>query len=225
MNLKGNNAEKFATTLIIFFVLFLAYILICIIFQTMIGSSLESMIKDGMGFAVTAITPVVAILLFSDWKEQHKLMKNEENIEKILIDLHHVDRKIKKFLNTALSLGADTIEFENLIPLKSEIAQCSYDITSIFLQLSIFEFKVDDQEFNNVCSKFLTEISFVLNQCRFGLECYEKTLNINDDDVFDQASLSASKTLLMDSVKTYWDKSKEKIEKISELSGKYTIKP
>lgn len=135
MNLKGNNAEKFATTLIIFFVLFLSYLLICLIFKTMTGTNLESMVKDGMSFAVTGITPVVAILLFNDWREQHKLMKNEANIERILLDLNNVDRKIKKFLNVSLSLRADVIEIENLIPLKSEIDQCSQDINTIFLQL------------------------------------------------------------------------------------------
>lgn len=90
MNMKGNNAEKFATTLIIFFVLFLTYILVCIIFKTMTFTNLESMVKDGMSFAVTGITPVVAILLFSDWSE-HKI----KGTLQLLDDLNDLSFHIK----------------------------------------------------------------------------------------------------------------------------------
>lgn len=87
MNLKGNNAEKLATTLIIFFVLLISYILISFAFAYWSTPSWPSMVKDGMGFAVTGITPVIAILLFNDWREQHNAIRNENisnNVEKTL---------------------------------------------------------------------------------------------------------------------------------------------
>ena len=65
MNLKGNNAEKLATTLIIFFVLLISYILISFLFAHWSTPNWPSVVKDGMGFAVTGITPVIAILLLS----------------------------------------------------------------------------------------------------------------------------------------------------------------
>ncbi len=223
MNLERNNAEKLATTLIIFFILFLTYVLVCIIFKTMTGTNLESMVKDGMSFAVMGITPVVAILLFSDWREQHKLMKNEANIEKILLDLNNLDRKIKRILNVSLSLRADAIVIENLIPLKPEIDQCSQDINTIFLQLRIFDFNVNDQEIMDICTQFLTEIISIITQCKFCLDHYEKTINNSNEADNEKAFLNASKTLLMGSVKTYWDKSSEKFSQIDKLSKKYVI--
>ncbi|WP_312586553.1 hypothetical protein [Acinetobacter sp.] len=73
MNLKGNNAEKIATTLIIFFVMFVAYLLVCLIFNYLTGFNLENSVKDAMSFAATCITPIVAILLFNDWREEHQI--------------------------------------------------------------------------------------------------------------------------------------------------------
>ncbi|QDK98210.1 hypothetical protein FM020_10060 [Acinetobacter tandoii] len=224
MNLKGNNAEKLATTLIIFFVLLISYILISFLFAHWSTPNWPSMVKDGMGFAVTGITPVIAILLFNDWREQHELMKREANLEKILLNFNIVDRRIKKFLNSALSINADVILAENLVPLKSEFDQCSQDITNTFLQLQFFEFKTNDQELNKVCQSFLIEIVSVLTQCKFCVKHFENTTSENETNIeLEQASLNASKTLLLNSVKTYWDSSQKKREQIDKLSKKYII--
>lgn len=95
MNLKGNNAEKLATTLIIFFVLLISYILISFAFAYWSTPSWPSMVKDAMSFAVTGITPVVAILLFSDWREQHTSIKNEQ----ISDEIFNIMNQIRVYLN------------------------------------------------------------------------------------------------------------------------------
>ncbi|WP_336956728.1 hypothetical protein [Acinetobacter johnsonii] len=76
MILKGNNAEKIATTLIIFIILFLIYSLVCAALNKITGSSLDNLVKDGMGFAVSGVAPVVAILLFNDWRNEHIAVDN-----------------------------------------------------------------------------------------------------------------------------------------------------
>ncbi|WP_440608828.1 hypothetical protein [Acinetobacter baumannii] len=75
MLLKGNNAEKIATTLIFFIILLVTYILVNLAFRSITHTTLENMVKDGMSFSATAIAPIIAILLFSDWRVQHLAIK------------------------------------------------------------------------------------------------------------------------------------------------------
>lgn len=99
MHLKGNNAEKIAVTLIIFIVMFIIYLFVCLILNNLTESSLHSVVKDGMGFAVTGVTPIIAILLFNDWREEHNikslfatldLINNKTiEIETIIFDFAH----------------------------------------------------------------------------------------------------------------------------------------
>lgn len=181
-------------------------------------------IKDALTLAAAFLAPLAAFVLFSDWREQHKLIRNESNIEEIILGFNSIDRKIKKILNTSLSIRADTIVLENLVPLKPEILECSEDLNSIFLNLRFFSFKVEDKEFQDFCSRFLIEVAGILAQCRFCLEHYEVVMQSNNDEGHGIAFLEASKTLLLGSCKSYWNVSKEKLDKIYELSEKYTIK-
>lgn len=94
MLLKGNNAEKIATTLIFFIILLATFVLINLAFRSLTHTSLENMVKDGMGFAATSIAPIIAILLFSDWREQHLAVKLETEAEKIVKSLLEINFEI-----------------------------------------------------------------------------------------------------------------------------------
>ncbi|WP_227553826.1 hypothetical protein [Acinetobacter baumannii] len=91
MLLKGNNAEKIATTLIFFMILLVTYILVNLAFRSITHTTLENMVKDGMSFSATAIAPIIAILLFSDWRFQNlrnnKLIAHARNIKNLFFNL------------------------------------------------------------------------------------------------------------------------------------------
>ncbi|WP_079770015.1 hypothetical protein, partial [Acinetobacter baumannii] len=94
MLLKGNNAEKIATTLIFFMILLVTYILVNLAFRSITHTTLENMVKDGMSFSATAIAPIIAILLFSDWRVQHLAIKMETAAEKIVKNLLDINFEI-----------------------------------------------------------------------------------------------------------------------------------
>ncbi|ENX34905.1 hypothetical protein F889_01545 [Acinetobacter colistiniresistens] len=120
MIIRGNNAEKIATILIIFFSLAICFILISLAFSSITHSSIENIVKDGMVFAATCIAPIIAIFLVNDWKAQHysiKLEKDAEDIVKTIINLNSeislLMRKVQKALITAKE-GDDTDTWEEL---------------------------------------------------------------------------------------------------------------
>ena len=91
MKIQGNNAEKIATTLLIFSFLIVFYILIGMAFNSLTHSNIEDLFKDGMTFAATCLAPIVAILLVNEWRIQRLTIKFETDAEKIvksLISLH-----------------------------------------------------------------------------------------------------------------------------------------
>lgn len=112
MLLKGNNAEKIATTFIIFIILLMIYILISLAFRSITHSSVENMVKDGLGFAASCIAPIIAILLFNDWREQHnKQVRNEFALK--------VFNQYEKFAKEVEQAGYILIEIEYLLPEES----------------------------------------------------------------------------------------------------------
>ncbi|RSP90809.1 hypothetical protein EA716_18905 [Acinetobacter baumannii] len=98
MLLKGNNAEKIAISIIIFFVLFASFILISIAFKSMTHSSVEDMVKDGMGFAATGLAPIIAILLFNDWRENHRLVRDELEVNDLYKKIRNDNLTMLKFV-------------------------------------------------------------------------------------------------------------------------------
>ncbi len=68
MLLKEIMLKKIVTTLIFFIILLVTYILVNLAFRSITHTTLENMVKDGMSFSATAIAPIIAILLFSDWR-------------------------------------------------------------------------------------------------------------------------------------------------------------
>lgn len=121
MVFKGNNAEKVASTLIIFIVLFLIFIFISLAFKSVTHSSVENMVKDGMGFSATCIAPIIAVMLFSDWRAQHFQSK----IEKDGLDIYDLILKINLKLfyleRHALKKEISKKKHEELYEINSEL--------------------------------------------------------------------------------------------------------
>lgn len=181
-------------------------------------------IKDALTLGAAFLAPVAAFVLFTDWKEQHRLIKNEVKIEEILLGIDSVDRKIKRFLNTSLNIKADAILLENLVPLKPEIIKCSEDINELFLQLRFFYFQTGDKELQDVCNNLLIKIVSIITQYKMCLDQHEAVMNSSNEEGYGKDFLEASKTLLLGSTKTYWGQSEKIVNRINSLSEKYIIK-
>lgn len=186
-------------------------------------SNAYDVIKDALTLAAAFLAPVAAFVLFTDWKEQHRSIKDEVKIQEILLGVDRVDREIKRFLNKSLNIRADTILLENLVPLTPEIIKCSKDINELFLQLNFFYIQTGDKEFQDVCNNLLIKIVSIITQCKMCLDQYEAVMNSSNEEGYGKDFLEASKTLLLGSTKTYWGQSKEIVNRIHSLSDKYII--
>lgn len=192
MNMKGNNAEKFATTLIIFFVLFLTYVLVCIIFKTMTVTNLESMVKDGMSFAVTGITPVVAILLFSDWREQHVSIKNEQISDEIL----NIMNQIRVYLNLSSKFDDKSI---------------FYSKQSEFFTL-LLDLRVNLQQINthdSISKEYKSNIQKAIKSLTDFWESYAQTVNYDflaeNERKYNDSPNNGSLKFYMDKSNSFYD--------------------
>ncbi|GAA5560689.1 hypothetical protein Asch02_02200 [Acinetobacter schindleri] len=167
MLLKGNNAEKIAISIIIFFVLFVSFVLISIAFKSMTHSSIENMVKDGMGFAATGLTPIIAFLLFIDWRESHVEIRNENvgiEIYKFIIktnnELDNFDL-LFRFENSKVSNPRQVLEKMQLI--KSEILEKALYIRSLESENSKENLKEYASTSNLIIMDMLWFINLLIN--------------------------------------------------------------
>lgn len=131
MNLNGNNAEKIATTIIMFIVMFLAYLLVSLIFNYLSNATLDSVVKDGMEFAATGIAPIVAILLYSDWRHEFVAVNNrnasiaiKDIVEWLINSLHSYTQRIEtsdSFLEYRSTYYKKLIEFKKQVELLQDV--------------------------------------------------------------------------------------------------------
>lgn len=151
MIFKGNNAEKIATTLIIFIVLFSIFIFISLAFKSVTHSSVENMVKDGLGFSATCIAPIIAILLFSDWRAQHFQAKIEKDGLEIYDLILKINLKLFYLERHALKKEISLKKLEELYEINSEI----------FLLLKNLDMKIlsfeHQKEFSSESNKKFTD--------------------------------------------------------------------
>lgn len=182
MLLKGNNAEKIATTLIIFIIMLLAYILINLAFNSITHTSMENMVKDGMSFAATAIAPIIAILLFNGWREQHQAIKMESSAEKMvksLLDINFeidvLDAEVRRDIK-----NLDVLETQKLIfDLKKRLIEHN-------TQLGVtFEGEPKDINFVNQINDLIYEMLNYLNLMNIAISAHEnfnKSIKFNENE-------------------------------------------
>lgn len=57
-------------------------------------------IKDALTLAATFLAPVAAFVLFSDWREQHKLVKLEKDAEQIIHNIYIANKTLLTLFNS-----------------------------------------------------------------------------------------------------------------------------
>ncbi|MGN5723686.1 hypothetical protein ACNQO9_00375 [Acinetobacter calcoaceticus] len=57
-------------------------------------------LKDALTLAATFLAPVAAFVLFSDWREQHKLVKLEKDAEQIIHNIYIANKTILTLFNS-----------------------------------------------------------------------------------------------------------------------------
>lgn len=215
MLLKGNNAEKIATTLIIFIILLATYILINLAFRSITHTTVENMVKDGMGFSATAIAPIIAILLFSDWREQHLAVKMETAAEKIVKNLLDINFEID-ILDAEVRRDFKNINVEVTQKIIFDLRKRLIDQNT---QLGItFDGETKTNNFINQINDLMFEMLNYLNSMNIAITAQEKLMNSTKFSESDEV-----KKLYADKVNFYFKKSFERftgfVEMISSVNN------
>ncbi|HCW3748769.1 TPA: hypothetical protein OXK62_003307 [Acinetobacter baumannii] len=174
MLLKGNNAEKIATTLIFFIILLVSYILINLAFRSITHTTIENMVKDGMSFSATAIAPIIAILLFSDWREQHLAVKMESTAEKIVKNLLDINFEID-ILDAEVRKNIKSINIEDTQKIIFDLRKRLIEQNT---QLSItFDGEPKTDDFINQINDLMYEMLNYLNLMSIAITAHENLKN------------------------------------------------
>lgn len=174
MLLKGNNAEKIATTLIFFIILLVTYILVNLAFRSITHTTLENMVKDGMSFSATAIAPIIAILLFSDWRVQHLAIKMETAAEKIVKNLLDINFEID-ILDAEVRKDIKNINVEDTQKIIFDLRKRLIEQNT---QLGItFDGEPKTNDFINQINDLMYEMLNYLNLMNIAITAHEKLKN------------------------------------------------
>ncbi|ENG7686585.1 hypothetical protein ABVE62_003752 [Acinetobacter baumannii] len=202
MLLKGNNAEKIATTLIFFIILLVTYILVNLAFRSITHTTLENMVKDGMSFSATAIAPIIAILLFSDWRVQHLAIKMETAAEKIVKNLLDINFEID-ILDAEVRKDIKNINFEDTQKIIFDLRKRLIEQNT---QLGItFDGEPKTNDFINQINDLMYEMLNYLNLMNIAITAHEKLKN--NTTIFESDEV---KTFYADKENLYFKKSFER---------------
>lgn len=170
MKLEGNNAERIASLLIFFIILLIIYILVSLAFSSITHSNIENTIKDGMGFAVAGIAPIIAILLFNDWRHQHRLVKSESESQLIVNSFDEIKQNFLiniGFMNHPQAFR--DLDFSEVLQRNSDIGKL---INNLKKKIDIFKqnnpnvqfssltdncykyFKIANEDFYSICKTY-----------------------------------------------------------------------
>lgn len=152
------------------------------------------LLKDGLGVTATFLAPVVAFILFSDWREQHNKQVRNEFALKVFTQFEELEKEIHE-------AGMILIEMEHLVPHESQ-NRFSSDCRPIYLNDKLFKdnsdlilsfnYKINDIQdvFNILLDKIryfgiatsqlneVTTVAFLL------LEKFKEINIINEDDAY-----------------------------------------
>ncbi|WP_032018986.1 hypothetical protein [Acinetobacter baumannii] len=202
MLLKGNNAEKIATTLIFFIILLVTYILVNLAFRSITHTTLENMVKDGMSFSATAIAPIIAILLFSDWRGQHLAIKMETAAEKIVKNLLDINFEID-ILDAEVRKDIKNINVEDTQKIIFDLRKRLIEQNT---QLGItFDGEPKTNDFINQINDLMYEMLNYLNLMNIAIIAHEKLKN--NTTIFESDEV---KTFYADKENLYFKKSFER---------------
>ncbi|EIB6848658.1 MULTISPECIES: hypothetical protein [Acinetobacter] len=202
MLLKGNNAEKIATTLIFFIILLVTYILVNLAFRSITHTTLENMVKDGMSFSATAIAPIIAILLFSDWRVQHLAIKMETAAEKIVKNLLDINFEID-ILDAEVRKDIKNINVEDTQKIIFDLRKRLIEQNT---QLGItFDGEPKTNDFINQINDLMYEMLNYLNLMNIAIIAHEKLKN--NTTIFESDEV---KTFYADKENLYFKKSFER---------------
>ncbi|MBE4722297.1 hypothetical protein IHV21_08620 [Acinetobacter baumannii] len=202
MLLKGNNAEKIATTLIFFIILLVTYILVNLAFRSITHTTLENMVKDGMSFSATAIAPIIAILLFSDWRVQHLAIKMETAAEKIVKNLLDINFEID-ILDAEVRKDIKNINVEDTQKIIFDLRKRLIEQNT---QLGItFDGEPKTNDFINQINDLMYEMLNYLNLMNIAITAHEKLKN--NTTIFE---IDEVKTFYADKENLYFKKSFER---------------
>lgn len=202
MLLKGNNAEKIATTLIFFIILLVTYILVNLAFRSIMHTTLENMVKDGMSFSATAIAPIIAILLFSDWRVQHLAIKMETAAEKIVKNLLDINFEID-ILDAEVRKDIKNINVEDTQKIIFDLRKRLIEQNT---QLGItFDGEPKTNDFINQINDLMYEMLNYLNLMNIAITAHEKLKN--NTTIFESDEV---KTFYADKENLYFKKSFER---------------
>ncbi|HFX6311713.1 TPA: hypothetical protein ACIFC2_000793 [Acinetobacter baumannii] len=202
MLLKGNNAEKIATTLIFFIILLVTHILVNLAFRSITHTTLENMVKDGMSFSATAIAPIIAILLFSDWRVQHLAIKMETAAEKIVKNLLDINFEID-ILDAEVRKDIKNINVEDIQKIIFDLRKRLIEQNT---QLGItFDGEPKTNDFINQINDLMYEMLNYLNLMNIAITAHEKLKN--NTTIFESDEV---KTFYADKENLYFKKSFER---------------
>lgn len=109
-----------------------------------------NLIKDTFTFAATLLTPIAAVIFFSDWREQHIAKELEIKSQKIYESIRKINANIfylKQEIDDEANLTKDT---RSVVDLRFE--QLSSDIDELGLVISNFDLKNSITNEYVVCS-------------------------------------------------------------------------
>ncbi|MDC4442179.1 hypothetical protein OHV35_01975 [Acinetobacter baumannii] len=180
MKLEGNNAERIASLLIFFIILLIIYILVSLAFSSITHSKIENMIKDGMGFAVTGIAPIIAILLFNDWRHQHRLVKSESESQLIVNSFDEIKQ------NFLINIGImnhpqvyKDLDFTEVFKRNADIGKLIYNLKK---KIEIFKQNNTNLQFSSISDNCYKHYSLANGEFYSICKTYENDMLLAKDD-------------------------------------------
>lgn len=114
-------------------------------------------IKDALTLAATFLAPVAAFVLFSDWREQHKLVKLEKDAELIIHNIYIANKSLLALFNSiCVGKKKDKSTYLKVFELRNDIYLQTNMISNDIQRINIHDLEV--QKFCIEAAKSLKEI-------------------------------------------------------------------
>ncbi|MDR3027260.1 MAG: hypothetical protein LBV35_02245 [Acinetobacter sp.] len=129
-------------------------------------------LRDGLTLSAYFLAPAVALVLFSDWRSQHRAISNENEVNQTLIEIRELQNKINS-VTFELSFQKNQEIEENMLPHLKRIEEIQ---AIILTRKAILEFMKDN--FTNLT--FINNADTILNKQYFLLFYAKNFIGFNE---------------------------------------------
>lgn len=129
--------------------------------------------KDGLTLSAAFLAPVAAFVLYGEWRASHRMIKNEQLIESLHIDIRDLNYKLSALVFD-LTHQRKQNEEDVMAIYKSDLKNLNEKQFRVLSEIERIKSKFDNQDFFNLAKEYL-------NQCYFLIKDAEKFVACNSE--------------------------------------------